>query len=214
MSQNNSCCDSICFALKTTKVCSGELCATGGTKVSLYRDNNCSGAVGPGDSLIGSFVVCNGAQGDAGATGPACSGGGGGRGGEYGYIYNLTGRTVANESPVIFDSNGPLSAGITHSLNSSTITIVNTGIYKVVFSVSGLQANQFALTQNNVVIPGTIYGSGAGTQQNTGQVIVSFAANDTLRLINHTSSAAVALQTLAGGTQINSNASILITKIA
>ena len=60
---------------------------------------------------------------------------------------------------------------------------------------------------------GTVYGSGAGTQQNNGQVILSIAANDVLTLRNHTSAAAVTLQTLAGGTQTNANASILLKKL-
>jgi len=52
--------------------------------------------------------------------------------------------------------------------------------------------------------------SGAGTQQNPGGVILTAAAGDVLTLRNHTSAAAVTLQTLAGGTQVNSNASITL----
>ena len=60
---------------------------------------------------------------------------------------------------------------------------------------------------------GTIYGSGAGTQQNTGQAIVSIAAHDILTVRNHTSSAAVGLATFIGGTQANANASVAIEKL-
>jgi hypothetical protein len=61
---------------------------------------------------------------------------------------------------------------------------------------------------------GSGYGSGAGTQQNYGQAIIAVAAGDILTLRNHTSAAAVTLQTLAGGTQTNNvNASILIKKL-
>jgi hypothetical protein len=56
---------------------------------------------------------------------------------------------------------------------------------------------------------GTIYGSGAGTQQNTGQAIFTLAAGDVLTVRNHSSAAAVTLQTLAGGTQSNANASVV-----
>ena len=38
-------------------------------------------------------------------------------------------------------------------------------------------------------------------------------AGDVLSLNNHSSAAAVALQTLAGGTQTNANASIVIEKV-
>ena len=52
-----------------------------------------------------------------------------------------------------------------------------------------------------------------GTQQNIGQAIITLAAGDSLTLVNHTSAAAVTLQTLAGGTQVNVNASLVIKKL-
>jgi hypothetical protein len=70
-----------------------------------------------------------------------------------------------------------------------------------------------ALFDNGTLIPGTIYGSGAGTQQNTGQAIITVAAGDVVTVRNHTSSAAVTLQTLAGGTQTNTNASVVIEEL-
>ena len=70
---------------------------------------------------------------------------------------------------------------------------MNAGDYKVTFSVSGTEPSQMALFVNGTLVPGTIYGSGAGTQQNTGQVIVTFAAGDVLTVRNHTSAAAVGL---------------------
>ncbi|WP_164473210.1 hypothetical protein [Clostridium sp. E02] len=45
-------------------------------------------------------------------------------------------------------------------------------------------------------------------------VIITAAAADVITIRNHTSAAAVTLQTLAGGTQINSNASVLIQKLS
>jgi hypothetical protein len=66
---------------------------------------------------------------------------------------------------------------------------------------------------NGAPLIGTVYGSGAGTQQTTGQAIVPLAAGDVLTLRNHSSAAAVTLQTLAGGTQTNVNASIVIEKL-
>jgi hypothetical protein len=79
--------------------------------------------------------------------------------------------------------------------------------------VSGVEPNQFALFLNGVQIAGTVYGSGAGTQQNNGQAIFTIAASDVITLRNHSSAAAVTLQTLAGGTQINVNASVVIKKL-
>ena len=60
---------------------------------------------------------------------------------------------------------------------------------------------------------GSVYGSGAGTQQNTGQVLVTVSSGDVLTVRNHSSAAAVTLQTLAGGTQTSTNASVLIEKV-
>jgi len=120
---------------------------------------------------------------------------------------------VPLEADVPFSNNGVLS-GVTHAPGTTNITLVAAGIYKVAFSVSGTEPNQFALFLNGVLVPGTIYGSGAGTQQNTGQAIFLVAAGDVLTVRNHTSSAAVGLQPLAGGTQANVNASVTIEKLA
>ncbi|GBG11129.1 hypothetical protein PAT3040_05916 [Paenibacillus agaridevorans] len=79
--------------------------------------------------------------------------------------------------------------------------------------MSGVEPNQFTLFLNGVPVTNTVYGSGAGTQQNFGQAIITIAAGDTLTLHNHTSAAAVTLQTLAGGTEINVNASVVIKKL-
>jgi hypothetical protein len=52
-----------------------------------------------------------------------------------------------------------------------------------------------------------------GTQLNSGQVIVAISAGGVVTLVNHTSSAAVGLPTLAGGTQTNANASVVIEQV-
>ena len=91
--------------------------------------------------------------------------------------------------------------------------LVNAGDYKITFSTSATESSQWAIFANGVLVPGTVYGSGAGTQQNGGQAIVSFGAGASLTLRNHTSAAAVGLQGLAGGTAANANASIVIEKV-
>jgi hypothetical protein len=45
-------------------------------------------------------------------------------------------------------------------------------------------------------------------------VIITAAIADVITIRNHTSAAPVTLQTLAGGTQVNANASVLIEKIS
>jgi len=133
---------------------------------------------------------------------------------EYAYIYNITGQApIALETAILFDSNGVLTPGILHTPGSSAITFVKAGNYLINFSVSVAQPNQFALFLNNVAVANSIYGAGAGTEQNDGQVILTIAAGDVLTLRNHTSLAPVILQTLAGGTKVNVNASITILKL-
>ncbi|GKV68952.1 hypothetical protein NCCP2716_14500 [Sporosarcina sp. NCCP-2716] len=133
---------------------------------------------------------------------------------EYAYVYNLTPQTVAIGADVIFDSNGIMTPGITHIPGTSQITVLISGDYEVTFSVSGTEPNQFTLFKNGLPVAGTTYGSGAGTQQNNGQAIISVIANDILTLRNYSSAAAVGLASVIGGTQANVNASILIKMLS
>jgi hypothetical protein len=118
------------------------------------------------------------------------------------------------EGNVLFNTAGVQTAGITHVAGSTDITLVNIGTYKVTFSVSGTEASQFALFNGVTMVPGSLYGSGAGTQQNSGQaIVVTVAPNAVLTLKNHTSGATVNLPTIGGGTGANANASVLIQKL-
>jgi BclA C-terminal domain len=120
---------------------------------------------------------------------------------------------VAVEADVKLDTNGVLTSGITHSPGAAGITLENAGTYKVTFSVSGTESNQMALFVNEAVVPGSVYGSGAGTQQNTGQVITTIPAGGLLTVRNYSSAAAVGLASVVGGTRANTNASVAIEKL-
>jgi len=112
---------------------------------------------------------------------------------------------VAIEADVTFDSNGTMTPGITHATGAAGIALGSPGDYKITFSVSGTEPNQMALFLNGALVTGSIYGSGAGTQQNTGQVIVSVpGTGEVLTLKNHSSSSAVGLASDIGGTQATS----------
>jgi hypothetical protein len=132
---------------------------------------------------------------------------------EFAYIYNLTPTTIAVEADIPFDSNGSITSGFTHTPGSSTITIVTSGTYRIHFSVSGTEPNQFALFLNGIVVSGSTYGSGSGIQQNNGQAVFSIIAGDVVTLRNHSSASAVGLASVVGGTQANVNASMEIEKI-
>ena len=176
-----------------------------------------TGATGPAGPI--GPAGARGAVGPAGPIGPAGTNGLNGTAGsgssEYAYVYNLSAQVVPLETGVTFSDNGIGTAGFTHGLGSSDITVVNQGIYKVTFSVSGTEPCQFALFINGVVVAESVYGSGAGTQQNTGQAILAIGANDVLTLVNHTSAAAVTLAASPpiGGTVTTVNASILIQQL-
>src|SRR6202040_2231686 len=113
--------------------------------------------------------------------------------------YNASAETCAIEAPVTFSDNGILTSGITHAPGNAGVAFTIAGDYKVTFSLSGVEPGQFGLFLNGAAVAGTVYGSGAGTQQNNGQAIITIAAGDVLTLRNHSSAAAVGLQTLAGG---------------
>ncbi|MGG4220735.1 hypothetical protein ABEW32_21240 [Paenibacillus jamilae] len=144
------------------------------------------------------------AEGDSRATGDLA---------QFGYIYNVRPQVVPIEGEVILDTNGILTPGIAHLPGTTQIAIADAGKYEVHFSVSGVEPNQFAIFINGALAEGTVYGSGAGTQQNTGQAILALACGDVLTLRNHSSTAAVTLQTKAGGIQTSINASVLIRKL-
>jgi hypothetical protein len=180
------------------------------------------GATGPpgpqGTTGVAGPTGPAGSTGPVGATGPTGSNGLS----QYAYVYNDVAQTVAVEADINFNSNGVMTSGITHLAGipgDAGIALLNAGDYKVTFSVSGTELSQMALYVNTVgpsiatLVPGTVYGAGAGTDQNTGQMIVTFAAGDVLTVRNHSSAAAVGLTTPIGGTQATTNASVIVEKL-
>jgi hypothetical protein len=155
-----------------------------------------------------------GATGTAGATGATGATGPAGGLSQFAFIYNTTGRVVEIGEDIPFSSNGVLTAGINHAPDAAGIELVEAGTYEITFSVSGTEPNQMAIFVNGNPVPGGIYGSGAGTQHNTGQAIVAVGAGSVVTIRNHVSASAVGLATPIGGTGPNSNASVVIEKLA
>jgi hypothetical protein len=145
--------------------------------------------------------------GPTGPTGPAAVV-------NLGEVFNQGAQTVPLEADVSFDSNGILSGGITHAQGTSTIVVGIAGVYRVDFSVSAVQANQFGIFVNGAAATGLTYGSASGSQQNGGHGLVALQAGDIVTLRNHSSPTAVDLQTLAGGTQTNVDASVTIERVS
>jgi len=184
------------------------------------------GVVGPtgpaGPSGAPGAAGPSGAPGPSGPPGPSGSVGPTGSPGADGtnapsngaYVYSTGAQVVPIEADVLFDTNGFVTPDLLHAPGTSQIVVAAAGRYDVRFMVASVEPSQFTLFVNGVPVPGSTYGSGAGTQQNSGQVLVELVAGDVVTLRNHTSAAAVGLQTLAGGTQVNVNASIMITQVA
>ncbi|MFJ7746540.1 collagen-like protein [Peribacillus sp. NPDC097295] len=128
-------------------------------------------------------------------------------------MYNLSAQTVAIGDDINFDTNGVITPGIPHVAGSEEIIVITPGDYKITFTVSTNEPSQFALFRNDVLMEGTLYGSGSGAQGNIGQFIVTLAAGDILTIRNNISFSDVTLQTMAGGTQTNANASVILKKL-
>jgi hypothetical protein len=156
-----------------------------------------------------------GSIGMTGATGASGTNGSNGTSGltTYAYIYNLGAQVVALDAAVTLDTNGLLTPGISHSAGLAPIVVANAGVYDIAFSTAGSEPSQMGIFINGVPAPGTVYASGAGTQQNNGHVLLALSAGDSLTLNNHLSAAAVTLATPIGGTAASVNASMLIKKL-
>ena len=184
-------------------------CVYGGAKTSSGLDLNANNTLDHSE-ITSTTYICTGATGSQGAKGDAGASVAGLS--AYAYVYNLAAQTVAIEAAVLFDRNGSM-LGFTHTVGTSFITVNNSGVYSILFSTSATEPSQFAVFVNSVAVPSSVYGSGAGTQQNNGQLIISLATADIISLVNHSSAAAVGLPSLMGGTQANVNASVLIEKL-
>lgn len=130
----------------------------------------------------------------------------------YAYIYNTGNQGIFLETAIGFGTNGAL-LGISHVNGLGPIIIENAGTYAVWFTVVGQAANQFALFQNNTLVPGSIYGTEGASVNNTGMVIINAAAGDEINVRNHSSAGQLFLDNTAGGTQTNVSASIMILRI-
>jgi hypothetical protein len=179
-----------------TSVPADETCFYGGSALTSGSDRNANQILDEVEITSRTFI-CNGAR----INKPA-----------YAYIYNLGEQVVAVDTPVLFDSNGLLSE-FEHKEGDSEIRVLSSGMYTVAFSISGTEPSQFAIFLNRRLVPGSIYGSGAGTQQNSGQIMLELAVEDVLTLVNYSSAAAVGLASKVGGTQANVNASVRIQRI-
>ncbi|GCE25062.1 hypothetical protein KDA_05460 [Dictyobacter alpinus] len=103
---------------------------------------------------------------------------------------------------------------ITHTPGSSSITVGDTGTYRIDFNIQTAQPSQFTIFRNGVPLPGTGFGSFGGSQITHGDTIQELTAGDVLEVVNHTSLNDVQLQINAGGNDPVVNASFNIIRIS
>jgi hypothetical protein len=172
---------------------SGANCAYAGLKVSSGIDTNGNNSLDAGE-IQSTKYVCNGA--------PAST--------VFAYVYNVREQTVDKDAAIDFDSTGAIS-GVSHK--GTEIGINSSGLYLISYAVSGTEPNQFALFINGRILEQSVYGSGAGTQPNYGQVIVELRAESVVTLVNVTGATAVGLASKVGGDKANVNASLTLLKL-
>ena len=177
------------------------------------------GATGPtgpqgaaGSTGATGVTGANGSTGATGATG-VTGAPGTGTSTEYAYIFNTDPQVVAVDGDVSFSNNG-LGGAVTHPLSSPVMIMNTSGTFEIDFSVTAIEPNQFGIYVNSLPIASSVYGSGAGTQQNDGTTIVSLSVGDVVALRNPSTSSAITLQTLAGGTETNVNAAITFRRLS
>lgn len=117
-------------------------------------------------------------------------------------VADVTGTIAANNGKVLFETGSSNnSPDITSVAGSGDVVIGATagGLYDIEFSVSGAEPNAFGIFVNGILMPGTLYGSGAGTQQNNGTGTLALVAADIVSIRTVANAAAITLQ-LAGTT--------------
>ncbi len=132
----------------------------------------------------------NGAAGPSGPSGPTGATGATGPAGgiqEYAYLYNTGAQLLTLSGPVAFDTNGPISSGISHLPASSEVIFSTAGTYKVSYTLAGsplLAAPSIALSLNGVPVAGTQYASTLVGADVSGEAMITVSAGDVLTVIN------------------------------
>lgn len=132
-------------------------------------------------------------------------------------VEDVAGTIAANNGKVLFQTASTNNtAGITTVPASGDITIGAGagGIYEIGFQVAGAEPNAFAVFINGVKAAGSVYGSGAGTQQNNGFTLLALADLDVVSIRSDNAPAAITLQ-LAGTTDTDQIVgSIMLKKLS
>ena len=174
-------------------------CPNGGLKINYGLDINNDSILNPGEMSAAKYT-CNGTNGTDAPVAIVA----------YAYLYDLYDQTVEQTRGIIFEGTSDIHLGITHE--GADILFDNLGVYSVAFSISPNSACQFALKLGEDILSHTVQGFDAGSQQNSGQMIIKIVNQRApLQIINY-GAAPVTLQIKADRELIN--ASLKIIRIA
>jgi hypothetical protein len=157
-----------------------------------------------------------GATGPIGPTGATGATGATGQISDYANFFALmppdNAATVGIGGDVDFPQNGPTSGSIVRA-TADAFVLTLPGTYHVSFQVSVVEPGQLVITLNGTDVPYTVVGRATGTSQIVGTALVqSVAPGTVLTIRNSSSSSALTVTPLAGGTQPVS-AHLVITRV-
>ena len=104
----------------------------------------------------------------------------------YYFLNSATLQTLNLEDAVSFTFPGPLKK-VNFIPGKETITILESGIYKVNFDLQSKQPAQFTIFLNNVAIPSGIAGTDSGSGQVSIRQLLELKKHDVLSVKNHSS---------------------------
>ena len=102
--------------------------------------------------------------------------------------------------------------GIQHDPSEEKILVLGDDIFEIIFTVTSSDRNQFAIFVNDVLVPGSIYGTDIARGTNTGMAIMPLVNGDIITIKNFDSQGTVFLNGNVGGSENNTNASITIKR--
>jgi len=110
--------------------------------------------------------------------------------------YSITDQKILSGQAVVFDTDAGVYGNCAHNPNTSEIWVWTPGYYYITTTISSLEASQFSITKNDVVLPGSTVGSVHSSKQSHSSIVQilpedisiqsSFATACKLQIINNT----------------------------
>ena len=127
---------------------------------------------------------------------------------------NADGQNIPQIYPVNFQ-NETISNNIQHLSAGAPFIVRESGVYILFFALICDNASQFSVFVNGVYMPLSSVGSNSGAGQVVSRHLLKLKKNDSVIIRNYVSSSAViATNTNAGGTQLGNDATFLLVKIS